>query len=118
MTPAMAAGLVTSPWHVEDIVALVEKAQADAASKTRGPYKPRVKKHISNRPATHSESYLRLEGAFQTKRYDKRRYIHDNRNWTEFGCLKYWRHIIIRYENCPRVILAAITLAAIVICSI
>ena len=45
MTPAMAAGLVTSPWDVDDIVALVEKAETDAAPKTRGPYK---KKDISN----------------------------------------------------------------------
>jgi len=47
MTPAMAAGLVESPWEVEDIVALVEKAEADAAPKKRGPYKPRAKKYIS-----------------------------------------------------------------------
>ena len=44
MTPAMAAGLVESPWEVEDIVKLVEKAE-DAAPKKRGPYK---KKDISN----------------------------------------------------------------------
>ena len=43
MTPAMAAGLVESPWEVEDIVKLVEKAE-DAAPKKRGPYK---KKEIS-----------------------------------------------------------------------
>ncbi|SDX91808.1 IS1 family transposase [Roseicitreum antarcticum] len=43
MTPAMAAGLVDTPWEVEDIVALVEKAE-DAAPKKRGPYK---KKDIS-----------------------------------------------------------------------
>ena len=43
MTPAMAAGLVESPWEVEDIVKLVEKAE-DAAPKKRGPYK---KKDIS-----------------------------------------------------------------------
>jgi len=43
MTPAMAAGLVESPWEVEDIVRLVEKAE-DAKPKTRGPYK---KKDIS-----------------------------------------------------------------------
>lgn len=40
MTPAMAAGLVDTPWEVEDIVALVEKAE-DAAPKKRGPYKKR-----------------------------------------------------------------------------
>lgn len=44
MTPAMAANLVASPWTVDDIVALVEKAE-DAAPKKRGPYK---KKDISN----------------------------------------------------------------------
>ena len=43
MTPAMAAGLVESPWEVEDIVKLVEAAE-DAAPKKRGPYK---KKDIS-----------------------------------------------------------------------
>jgi hypothetical protein len=41
MTPAMAAGLVESPWEVEDIVKLVEKAE-DAAPKKRGPYKKRT----------------------------------------------------------------------------
>lgn len=44
MTPAMAAGLVENPWEVEDIVALVEKAETEAAPKKRGPYK---KKDIS-----------------------------------------------------------------------
>jgi len=43
MTPAMAACLVESPWEVEDIVKLVEKAE-DAAPNKRGPYK---KKDIS-----------------------------------------------------------------------
>ena len=47
MTPAMAAGLVTRPWEVDDLVTLVEKAEADTAPKKRGPYKPR-KKDISN----------------------------------------------------------------------
>ena len=47
MTPAMAAGLVSSPWEVSDIVALVEKAEAEAAPKVRCPYKTR-KKVISN----------------------------------------------------------------------
>lgn len=39
MPPAMAAGLTTRPWEVEDIVALVEAAE-DAPRK-RGPYKKR-----------------------------------------------------------------------------
>lgn len=39
MPPAMAAGLASRPWEVEDIVALVE-AQEEAPKK-RGPYKPR-----------------------------------------------------------------------------
>jgi IS1 family transposase len=39
MTPAMAAGLVSSPWEVEDLVALVEAAEAPP--KKRGPYKKR-----------------------------------------------------------------------------
>jgi hypothetical protein len=42
----MAANLVASPWAVDDIVALVEKAETEAAPKKRGPYKPR-KKDIS-----------------------------------------------------------------------
>jgi len=41
MTPAMAAGLVTNPWEVEDIVALLEAAMP--APTKRGPYKPRQK---------------------------------------------------------------------------
>ena len=40
MTPAMAAGLVSSPWEIEDIVALLEAA-APAPAK-RGPYKKQV----------------------------------------------------------------------------
>lgn len=44
MTPAMAAGLVSSPWEVEDLVALVEKAEMEAAPKKRGPYKKRAQK--------------------------------------------------------------------------
>ena len=47
ITPAVAANLVASPWTVDDIVALVEKAE-DAAPMKRGPYKPRQKKDISN----------------------------------------------------------------------
>ncbi|MGH1575691.1 IS1 family transposase [Planktotalea sp.] len=47
MTPAMAAGLVESPWEVENIVALVETAE-NVAPKKRGPYKKRQKKDISN----------------------------------------------------------------------
>ena len=45
MTPAMAAGLLSRPWEVEDLVALVEAAEE--APKKRGPYKPR-KKDLSN----------------------------------------------------------------------
>jgi len=48
VTPAMAANLVASPWTVDDIVALVEKAEAETAPKKRGPYKKRQKKDISN----------------------------------------------------------------------
>jgi hypothetical protein len=40
MTPAMAAGLVSSPWEIEDLVALVEAAQP--APEKRGPYKKQV----------------------------------------------------------------------------
>ena len=46
MTPAMAAGLVSSPWEVEDLVALVEAAAK--APKKRGPYAPPVEKTIPN----------------------------------------------------------------------
>lgn len=48
MTPAMAAGVTDRLWDVADLVALVEKAEAAAAPRKRGPYKPRVKKDISN----------------------------------------------------------------------
>lgn len=48
MTPAMAAGVTDRLWDVADLVALVEKAEAEAAPKKRGPYKPRVKKNNSN----------------------------------------------------------------------
>jgi IS1 family transposase len=43
MPPAMAAGLTTRPWEIEDIVALVEAAEE--APKKRGPYKPRQPKN-------------------------------------------------------------------------
>jgi IS1 family transposase len=39
VTPAMAAGLVSRPWEVVDLVALVEAA--DEPAKKRGPYKKR-----------------------------------------------------------------------------
>lgn len=35
----MAAGVSDRLWDVEDIVALVEKAEAEAAPRKRGPYK-------------------------------------------------------------------------------
>ena len=40
MTPAMAAGLMSSPWEIGDLVALVEAAQP--GTKNRGPYKKRI----------------------------------------------------------------------------
>ena len=45
MPPAMAAGLTTCPWEIEDIVALVEAAEEPP--KKRGPYKKRQAK-LSN----------------------------------------------------------------------
>ena len=36
ITPAMAANFVVSSWTVDDIVALVEKPEADAAPKNAG----------------------------------------------------------------------------------
>ncbi len=49
VTPAMAAGLTARLWEMKDIVALVEAAEAAAAPKARGPYKPRAAKTaISN----------------------------------------------------------------------
>lgn len=41
ITPAMAANFVASPWSVDDIVALAERAESEAAPKKRGPYKKR-----------------------------------------------------------------------------
>lgn len=40
-SPAMAAGVTDRLWEVADIVALVEKAEAESAPKVRGPYKKR-----------------------------------------------------------------------------
>lgn len=39
MSPAMAAGVSDRLWDIADIVMLVEKAEAEAAPKKRGPYK-------------------------------------------------------------------------------
>lgn len=39
MTPAMAAGMTDRLWEIEDIAMLVQKAEAEAAPKKRGPYK-------------------------------------------------------------------------------
>ena len=47
MSPAMAAGVSDRLWEVSDIVALIEKAEADAAPTKRGPYKKRIAE-ISN----------------------------------------------------------------------
>jgi hypothetical protein len=47
LTPAMAAGIATSPWEMSDIVALIDAREK--APKARGPYKPRAPKlAISN----------------------------------------------------------------------
>ena len=49
VTPAMAAGIESRLWDMRDIVALVEKVEAAAGLKVRGPYKPRAPKaSISN----------------------------------------------------------------------
>jgi IS1 family transposase len=45
-SPAMAAGIATKLWDVADIVAIVEAAESDRATKTRGPYKPRQPKVV------------------------------------------------------------------------
>ena len=48
-------------------------------------------------------------------KYDKRRYKRRNRIEIMFGRLKDWRRVATRYDRCPKVFLAAIALAALVI---
>ena len=47
--------------------------------------------------------------------YDKRRYKRRNRIEIMFGRLKDWRRVATRYDRCPKVLLSAIALAALVI---
>ncbi len=47
-------------------------------------------------------------------RYNKRRYRRRNRIERMFGRLKDWQRLPTRYDPCPKVLLAAIALAAIV----
>lgn len=49
-------------------------------------------------------------------KYDKRRYKRRNRIEIMFGRLKDWRRVATRYDRCPKVLLSAIALAALVIC--
>jgi IS1 family transposase len=44
LTPAMAAGVATSPWEMSNIVALIDAREE--APKARGPYKPRAPKLV------------------------------------------------------------------------
>ncbi len=48
-------------------------------------------------------------------RYDKRRYKRRNLIERMFGRLKDWRRVATRYDQCPKVFLSAIALAATVI---
>jgi transposase len=47
-------------------------------------------------------------------KHDKRRYKRRNRNEIMFGRLKDWRRVATRYDRCPKVLLSAVALAAIV----
>jgi hypothetical protein len=46
LSPAMAAGVSQRLWSMEDIVALIDKAEGEP--KKRGSYKPRQPAQISN----------------------------------------------------------------------
>ena len=48
-------------------------------------------------------------------KHDKRRYKRRNRIEIMFGRLKDWRRVATRYDRCPKVLLSAIALAALVI---
>ena len=48
-------------------------------------------------------------------KYDTRRYKRRNRIEIMFGRLKDWRRVATRYDQCPKVFLSAIALAAVVL---
>ena len=50
MSPAMAAGVSTTLWSMDEIVGLVEQYEATQITQKRGPYKKRISNCSNNSP--------------------------------------------------------------------